>query len=67
MAVKSPCVSLCRFDGRTGFCTACLRTLEEARAWKKIGDPARHRIINDRRRREQRLAARAQAGDKDSR
>lgn len=65
MAVQSPCVSLCHFDGRTGFCTGCLRTLEEARAWKKIGDPARHRIINDRTRRESKLSARAKTKNQD--
>jgi predicted Fe-S protein YdhL (DUF1289 family) len=65
MAVKSPCVSLCRFDGRTGLCTACLRTLDEARAWKKMGDPARHRILNDRTRREKRLAIPAPTSARD--
>ena len=42
MAVESPCVSLCRFDGKTGFCTGCLRTLPEARVWKKMTDHRRH-------------------------
>ena len=64
MAIESPCVGLCRFDGRTGYCTACLRTLEEARTWKKIGDPKRHRIINDRERRTAKLAAAPQARKK---
>jgi predicted Fe-S protein YdhL (DUF1289 family) len=65
MAVTSPCVSLCRFDGRTGLCTACLRTLDEARTWKKMGDPARHRILNDRTRREKRLATAASTSARD--
>ena len=58
MAVKSPCVELCRFDRKTGFCTGCLRTLEDAREWKKMGDHRRRQIINERARRENRLAAR---------
>jgi predicted Fe-S protein YdhL (DUF1289 family) len=65
MAIESPCVGLCRFDGRTGYCTACLRTLEEARTWKKIGDPKRHRIMNDRARRSAKLAAGQQARNKE--
>jgi len=64
MAVESPCIGICRFDGRTGYCTACLRTQEEARTWKKMGDPGRHRIINDRTRRAGKLAALPRAGKK---
>jgi len=56
MALKSPCTGVCEFDGRTGYCTACLRTLDEARAWKKITDHKRHQIINERPRRALKLA-----------
>ena len=56
MAVKSPCVEVCRFDGRTGFCTACLRTRDEARGWKKMTDHRRHQIVGERARRERKLA-----------
>lgn len=58
MAVKSPCVELCRFDGKTGFCTGCLRTRDEARDWKKLNDHRKHQIINDRARRENKLGSR---------
>jgi len=58
MAVKSPCVELCQFDGKTGFCNGCLRTLAEAREWKKMSDHRRHQIINERARREKKLAGR---------
>ena len=37
--MKSPCVDVCRFDGRTGWCVACGRTLAEARAWRKESRP----------------------------
>ena len=57
MAVKSPCVEVCRFDKKSGFCTACLRTLAEAREWKKMTDHRKHQILNDRARRERKLAA----------
>lgn len=58
MAVKSPCVELCRFDRKTSLCTGCLRTQEEAREWKKMSDHRRHQIINERARREKKLAGR---------
>lgn len=37
--MKSPCVNVCRFDGRTGWCVACGRTLGECREWKKAPRP----------------------------
>jgi hypothetical protein len=66
MAVPSPCISLCHFDGRTGFCTGCLRTPDEARTWMKLGDHKRHRIINDRARREAKLVRQPRMGDKEA-
>ncbi|PRE70914.1 DUF1289 domain-containing protein [Burkholderia multivorans] len=56
MAAGSPCVDVCTFDGRTGYCIACLRTRDEAREWKKMTDHRRHRIVNDRARRQAKLA-----------
>jgi predicted Fe-S protein YdhL (DUF1289 family) len=47
MSVKSPCVDICKFDKRTGFCTACARTKDEARGWKKMTDHKRHAILAD--------------------
>ncbi|MGE7204978.1 DUF1289 domain-containing protein [Sphingomonas sp. NPDC019816] len=32
-------MSVCRFDGRTGWCVACGRTLAECREWKKAPRP----------------------------
>lgn len=55
MAVKSPCNDVCAFEGKTGFCVGCLRTLTEAREWKKMNDFRRHQIINDRTRREKKI------------
>jgi predicted Fe-S protein YdhL (DUF1289 family) len=37
--VKSPCINVCRFDGRTGWCVACARTLDECREWRKATRP----------------------------
>ncbi|WP_414445323.1 DUF1289 domain-containing protein [Burkholderia sp. 22PA0106] len=55
MAVKSPCIELCAFDGKTGLCTGCFRTREEARAWKGMTDHRRHQILNERKRRQAKL------------
>ncbi|MCB8878844.1 DUF1289 domain-containing protein [Acidisoma cellulosilytica] len=32
----SPCTGLCEFDGRTGWCLGCGRTIPEIRAWRKL-------------------------------
>lgn len=33
--MKSPCIDICMFDRRTGWCVGCGRTRDECRAWKK--------------------------------
>jgi len=48
MAVESPCISICKFDEKTGLCVGCLRTKEECKQWKKLKNKARRRIIDDR-------------------
>lgn len=55
MSVKSPCIDVCKFDGKSGFCVACLRTRDECRGWKKLKDNRRHEILQDRPRRETKL------------
>jgi predicted Fe-S protein YdhL (DUF1289 family) len=45
---------------------ACLRTLDEARGWKKMTDFKRHQIINDSRRRKKVERPPAAATTKDS-
>ncbi|WP_303980584.1 DUF1289 domain-containing protein [Dongia mobilis] len=37
--MKSPCIDVCKFDGRTGWCVACGRTKDECRGWKKSSRP----------------------------
>jgi len=32
-AVSSPCIGVCRMDAATGWCTGCLRTIDEIAAW----------------------------------
>jgi predicted Fe-S protein YdhL (DUF1289 family) len=55
MAVKSPCIDVCAFDGKTKLCIGCFRTLDEIRGWKKMTDHLRHQVINDRARRQTKL------------
>ena len=65
MAVKSPCIDVCEFDSRTGYCLGCARTLEETRKWEKLTDYRRHAILNDRARREAKLGRRVGPRDYD--
>lgn len=62
MAVKSPCIDVCVFKGKSGFCVGCLRTASEAQEWKKLTGHRRHQIINDRARREQKLQLETKTG-----
>ncbi|QRX81662.1 DUF1289 domain-containing protein [Glaciimonas sp. PAMC28666] len=55
MSMSSPCIEVCKFDGKSGFCMACLRTRVECKEWKKMKDNRRHQIINDRQRRATKL------------
>jgi predicted Fe-S protein YdhL (DUF1289 family) len=55
MAVKSPCIDVCAFDGKTKLCVGCFRTLDEIRGWKKMTDHRRHQVISDRVRRQTKL------------
>ncbi|WP_341317397.1 DUF1289 domain-containing protein [Paraburkholderia sp. IMGN_8] len=55
MAVKSPCIDVCAFDGKSKLCVGCFRTLDEIRGWKKMTDHRRHQVINDRARRQAKL------------
>ncbi|WP_429254474.1 DUF1289 domain-containing protein [Paraburkholderia sp. GAS334] len=55
MTAKSPCVDICRFDGKTGLCIGCLRTRDECKGWKTMKDKHRRKIIDDRPRRESKL------------
>ncbi|MCH7862533.1 MULTISPECIES: DUF1289 domain-containing protein [Sphingomonas] len=45
--MKTPCVDICAFDGRTGWCRACGRTKEECRAWKKAQPHQQRKIAAD--------------------
>ena len=42
--VPSPCISVCRMDADTGFCTGCLRTLEEIAGWSTMEDVGKRAV-----------------------
>jgi len=45
--MKSPCVEVCSFDGKTGWCRACGRTKPECRGWKKAQPHQQRKIAAD--------------------
>jgi uncharacterized protein len=55
MATESPCINICKFDGKTGLCIGCLRTKDECKQWKKLKNKTRTKIIDERPKREAKL------------
>ena len=49
--VASPCISICQMHAASGWCTGCLRTLDEIASWGSLDDIARRQVL-------QRLGAR---------
>jgi predicted Fe-S protein YdhL (DUF1289 family) len=45
-SVKSPCIDICKFDKKTGYCIGCMRTKTECKEWKKMKDKHRVKIID---------------------
>ena len=42
--VPSPCTRVCSIDAATGWCTGCLRTIDEIAAWGSLDDVARRTV-----------------------
>ena len=42
--VPSPCVSVCKMDAERMFCTGCLRTLDELRAWSTLDNAGKRAV-----------------------
>ncbi|PZR12953.1 MAG: DUF1289 domain-containing protein [Azospirillum brasilense] len=61
MAVKSPCIDICRFDPATGWCEDCGRTREETAQWRKLTPFRRSAAERDLPRRMRQLAKQATA------
>ncbi|MDO9428767.1 MAG: DUF1289 domain-containing protein [Methylobacterium sp.] len=47
MRKNDPCIAACRFDGRTGWCVGCGRTIPEIRAWTKLTPFRRTALLRD--------------------
>ena len=45
MAVKSPCVEVCRMDPAKDVCAGCWRTLDEIARWRDMGDVEREAVL----------------------
>lgn len=41
----SPCISVCKIDPHSGYCTGCWRSLEEIRDWIILGFSERSEIL----------------------
>ena len=51
--VPSPCINICLMDASTGWCTGCMRTIDEIATWGNISNAARGVIVADLPRREE--------------
>lgn len=59
MSITSPCIDVCRFDARTGWCKGCGRTIPEIRDWRKMGNAGRKSVTRDLNRRLERLRSKS--------
>ncbi|MBU1383276.1 MAG: DUF1289 domain-containing protein [Alphaproteobacteria bacterium] len=55
MSSDSPCTDVCCFDGRTGWCVGCGRSVPEVRSWRKMPPRTRQLILRELTRRLRRL------------
>lgn len=53
--VPSPCQSICVMDQPSGWCTGCLRNINEIAAWGGLGDEPKRQIWAQIERRAQRI------------
>jgi predicted Fe-S protein YdhL (DUF1289 family) len=44
MSIASPCISVCRLDSPTGWCTGCARTIAEIAAWGGLDDAGKRAV-----------------------
>ncbi|NQU59165.1 MAG: DUF1289 domain-containing protein [Rhodospirillales bacterium] len=43
--IESPCISVCKINPDSPFCTGCWRTKDEIKSWKEAGDDDRLAIL----------------------
>jgi predicted Fe-S protein YdhL (DUF1289 family) len=46
MAVASPCTRICAIDPASGYCTGCLRTIDEIAAWGAADDRWKQSVLD---------------------
>jgi uncharacterized protein len=44
-AVASPCIKVCRMDEAQGWCTGCLRTLDEIAFWSQLDEDDKRAVL----------------------
>jgi len=44
-SASSPCIGVCRLDGKSGLCLGCRRTLKEIAAWPGLAPAERAAIL----------------------
>jgi predicted Fe-S protein YdhL (DUF1289 family) len=42
--LPSPCISICRMHRASGFCSGCLRTIDEIAGWSRMDDATKRRV-----------------------
>ena len=60
--VPSPCIDICAMDAASGWCTGCLRTIDEIALWSQLDDDDKRAVwvqLAERRERWQPLQATA--------
>jgi uncharacterized protein len=43
--IASPCISVCVMDAASGYCTGCLRTIDEIAAWGQADDAYKTAVL----------------------
>jgi predicted Fe-S protein YdhL (DUF1289 family) len=43
-AVPSPCINVCQMDAATGWCSGCLRTLDEIAGWSRLDEASKRTV-----------------------
>ncbi|MDR5172384.1 DUF1289 domain-containing protein [Methylobacillus sp. Pita2] len=43
--LASPCIRVCALDSRREYCTGCLRTIAEIRAWRTMDEAERLQVM----------------------
>ncbi|OYX07019.1 MAG: DUF1289 domain-containing protein [Sphingomonadales bacterium 32-68-7] len=47
MRKDDPCIQVCQFDGRTGWCVGCGLTVPEIRSWNKLTPFIRNSLVRE--------------------